>query len=512
MNKKRIAAIAGIAVAVCVVVGAGIFFWVRQKGASGKAEVYVSTVKSLTEAASGSENRYAGVVEPQKTVKIKLESKQKVKEVKVSEGQSVKAGDVLFEYDLSSNQDNLAQAQLDLERLQNEALSLKEQMDTYEKEKAAAQEEESQLSYTIQIETAKMDLKKNEYSQKSKEAEIKKLQEASTQTQVTSDIDGIIKSIDTSQIGDDSEEASEVTDGSVDTTDGSSSSSAFITILSTGSYRIKGTVNEQNVQNIVEGDPVIIRSRVDEEQTWEGTMGTVDIKNPVKNDSSVMADTMMSGDTGDGSQTSSSSYPFYVEMKSSTGLMLGQHVYIEMDYGQEQAKDGLWLDAYYIVDPDGSPYVWAADKNDRLEKRGVTLGEYDEKLGKYQIEKGLSKEDCIAFPTDDLKEGMLTAINDDAQVPSGGQDDSTGQSGYDEPQILDEGVDGSDTPEGTVTEEDMGGEEVIEDSSGTEEIIEDGTDSMDEIQEDTGVDDGSSGGELQEGAILEEVGPPTEGE
>ena len=62
MNKKRIAAIAGIAVAVCVVVGAGIFFWVRQKGASGKAEVYVSTVKSLTEAASGSENRYAGVV------------------------------------------------------------------------------------------------------------------------------------------------------------------------------------------------------------------------------------------------------------------------------------------------------------------------------------------------------------------------------------------------------------------------------------------------------------------
>ena len=97
-------------------------------------------------------------------------------------------------------------------------------------------------------------------------------------------------------------------------------------------------------------------------------------------------------------------------------------------------------------------------------------------------------------------------------MPSGGQDDSTGQSGYDEPQILDEGVDGSDTPEGTVTEEDMGGEEVIEDSSGTEEIIEDGTDSMDEIQEDTGVDDGSSGGELQEGAILEEVGPPTEGE
>ena len=170
MNRKRIAAVGGIAAAVCLVVGAGIFFWMRSERSSDKAEVYVSTVSSLTETASGAENRYAGVVEPQKTVKIKLESKRKVKDVKVSEGQSVKTGDVLFEYDMSSNEDDLAEAQLDLERLQNEALSLKEQMETYEKEKQEAQEEESQLSYTIQIQTAKMDLKKNEYNQKSKQA------------------------------------------------------------------------------------------------------------------------------------------------------------------------------------------------------------------------------------------------------------------------------------------------------------------------------------------------------
>ena len=76
-------------------------------------------------------------------------------------------------------------------------------------------------------------------------------------------------------------------------------------------------------------------------------MGSVDMKNPVKNDSAMMVDTMDGNDT---SQTASSSYPFYVEMDSSEGLMLGQHVYIEMDYGQTDARDGLWLDEYYIVD------------------------------------------------------------------------------------------------------------------------------------------------------------------
>ena len=506
MNRKRIAAVGGIAAAVCLVVGAGIFFWMRSERSSDRAEVYVSTVSSLTETASGAENRYAGVVEPQKTVKIKLESKRKVKDVKVSEGQSVKTGDVLFEYDMSSNEDDLAEAQLDLERLQNEALSLKEQMETYEKEKQEAQEEESQLSYTIQIQTAKMDLKKNEYNQKSKQAEIEKLQRESTQTKVTSEIDGINKKIDSSQIGDVTGEASEMEDGCVDVT---SDSQAFITILSTGSYRVKGTVNEQNVQSIVQGAPVIIRSRVDEEQTWKGVMGSVDMKNPVKNDSAMMVDTMDGNDT---SQTASSSYPFYVEMDSSEGLMLGQHVYIEMDYGQTDARDGLWLDEYYIVDPEGAPYVWAADEDDRLEKRSVTLGGYDEELGKYEIKKGLSKKDCIAFPTDDLKEGMLTAINDEAQIPTdSGQGQQEGSRS--EPEILEEDVQSSpqeDVIEENVIEEDVGMDEVIDDSAGNEVIEEDaGVDA--DINDD--YDSGDSGEELQEGQILEEVdGPPTEGE
>lgn len=515
MNRKRIAAAVGIVVAVCLIAGGGIYAFGRQYSSSENAEVYVSTVSSLTETSSGTENRYAGVVEPQNTVNVRLDSNSTVKEVKVEEGQSVKAGDVLFEYDLSSNQDKLAEAQLELERLQNEALSLQEQMETYEEERKQAEEEQSQLSYTIQIQTAKMNLKKNEYNQKSKQAEIDKLQNASSNTQVTSEIDGIISSIDTSQIdsSDSGSETAAVESGG----DDSSESKAFITILSTGAYRIKGTVNEQNVQSIVEGSPVIIRSRVDESQTWKGTMGSVDVKNPVQSTSSVMADS--SGDTS--SQTTSSSYPFYVDMEDSEGLMLGQHVYIEMDYGQDDTKDGLWLDEYYIVDPDGSPYVWAANENNRLEKRSVTLGDYLEELGKYQVLDGLSKNDCIAFPTEELHEGMITAINDDAQIPTeGGAAENTGNS--DEPVILEENIDSSDT--GTDSSEDVIEEDVITEDMGTEEVIDDSSavvdDGEDVIIEDSGegtsqdsYSDGGYGEELQEGQILEEVeGPPTGGE
>ena len=108
-----------------------------------------------------------------------------------------------------------------------------------EKKKAKA---EDQLSYTIEIETNKMNLKKNEYSQKSKQSEIDKLQSATQNTEVRSEIDGVIQKIDTSKMtsddGDSVDDSSAM--DSTSSSDSSSDSSAFITILSTGAYRVKG--------------------------------------------------------------------------------------------------------------------------------------------------------------------------------------------------------------------------------------------------------------------------------
>ena len=131
-----------------------------------------------------------------------------------------------------------------MDRLKNEQLSISDQITTLEAEKKKATAD-NQLSYTIEIETQKMNLKKNEYDQKSKQAEIDKLSQATQNTEVRSEIDGVIQKIDTSKMGSDDSEGVEdtLTEGTTDSTDsssGDSSGNAFITLLSTGAYRVKG--------------------------------------------------------------------------------------------------------------------------------------------------------------------------------------------------------------------------------------------------------------------------------
>lgn len=147
-------------------------------------------------------------------------------------------------------------------------------------------------------------------------------------------------------------------------------------------------------------------------------MGSVDRESANSQSDSMYSFGMM--DASGDSQTSSTTYPFYVELEQSDGLMLGQHVYIEMDEGQEEKKEGIWLSEFYIMDADtNSPYVWAADENKRLEKRSVVLGQYDENLGEYEIADGLTKKDCIAYPSELLTEGMKTTVSSEIIVDPG---------------------------------------------------------------------------------------------
>lgn len=461
--KKRILIALGVLVLAAGIGAGGWYYYTHHAGSAGGSDiVYVTKISKLSEMDSGVENRYAGVVEPQETVQVKIESGRKVKEVQVKTGQEVKKGQLLFQYDLGSIQQSLQEAQLALDRLKNEQLSISDQITTLEAEKKKATAD-NQLSYTIEIETQKMNLKKNEYDQKSKQAEIDKLSQATQNTEVRSEIDGVIQKIDTSKMGSDDSEGVEdtLTEGTTDSTDsssGDSSGNAFITLLSTGAYRVKGTVNEINRDSIIEGTPVIIRSRVDSSKTWKGTMGSVDLDNSTSNSSSDMAMFGMSSASDD--QTSSSTYPFYVNLDSSEGLMLGQHVYIEPDEGQDEKKSGIWLNDYFIVDADtDSPYVWIANGQNKLEKRDVILGQYDEDLGEYEIADGLSEKDKITFPTDELKEGMsvtegtadqtTAAMWDDSEDDESIDDSAYTESDGSEPEMIEDGVIDSDMMDAT---------------------------------------------------------------
>lgn len=384
-KKKKI--IIGACGAICVLgIGAGILWNLGRGEKKGEDLVYVMSVGSMNSVAGT--QRLAGVVESQKTLDIQKDPEREIKEVLVKAGDEVDVGTALFVYDTASLETDLQQAKLDLERADNSMGNLREQIAQLQKEKKRASEDE-QFSYTTQIQTAEMDLKKTEYEKKGKEVEINRIQEKINHSTVNSEMKGVVKSISSGESGDSMY---------------GGQSQAFITILATGAYRVKGKVNEQNMGEVIEGEKAVIRSRVKEEETWTGIYSAIDTKNP-----NASGDAMMyGGAASDSAETTSTSYPFYVELDSSEGLLLGQHVYIERDTGAGQREEGIWLDEAFLEDVQENPYVWAESGKGTLEKRSVTLGAYDEEMFQYKIEKGLEAGDYVAYPQEDFKEGKKT--------------------------------------------------------------------------------------------------------
>ena len=488
--------------------GAGVYYhWFYQGSAAASGDrvssdsedaVYVDPVSMLAGLGSGSSliQRYSGVVEPQQTWEVKLENERSVAECYVEEGDEVKQGQKLFSYDTTDDEDKLAQAQIDLERCQNDIDTAKATKEQLEKEKTKASSDD-QLSYTTRILAEENTIKQSEYEYKSKELEIKTLKENISDAVVYCEIDGVVKSIN------DPNDTSSMSD---------SSDSAYIQVLEVGDYRIKGTVNEQNINQITEGMEMIVHSRVDETVSWHGTITEINRDKGETNSDSYSYGFGVSTD----SSTSSTNYPFYVELDSSDGMMLGQHVYLEPDVGQEEEKEGIWLDDYYFVtEEDGTSYVWAASAKNTLEKRTVTLGDYDEDMATYQVLDGLGEDDYITVPSEELTEGLPVIYND---VSSDGiSDDLDGMDGlvymdgitddgsymeggvYDDGSYVEEGVydDGSYVEEGVYDDGGYAEEGMYDDGGYVEEDI---MDAYDANAEDAGVYDADA----EDGVIYEE--------
>ncbi|MDO4924659.1 MAG: efflux RND transporter periplasmic adaptor subunit [Turicibacter sp.] len=378
IKKVKITMISILVIVIAVVIGV---FVSRGSSSSDGLTAYVDSVSMITGLGSGSGlmNRYSGVVEPQETLQINRNQERKIKELYVKVGDKVEEGTELFAYDTDEISLNLSQAELELERLSASITSLKEQVKLLNSQKASVSTEEK-LEYTSQILNTENELKRAEYDVKSKQVEIDQLKSSLENSVVKSTVAGIVKSI--SENGMDMYGQSE----------------AYITLLSTKDYRIKGKVSEQNVWLLQTEQPVIIRSRVDETQTWNGVIISVDLENTESSNNN----TSYYGESGESATT----YPFYIELESAAGLILGQHVYIELDNGQDEVKDGVWLYDYYLVHEDDKAYVWVATDKNKLEKREVQLGEFDEEWMRYEIVDGLTMEDYIAFPDERLSEGM----------------------------------------------------------------------------------------------------------
>ena len=411
MSKKKKIILAVVIVAAVAAVAVGFFLKDRLGNSkSGGDAAYVESVQSMTGAVNaGSQNRYMGVVESQDTWDITLSSDQTVKQIFVAVGDEVQEGTPLFEYKTDDLSLQIAQAKLELESIGNQITDYNNQIKTLTAEKNAASKDE-QFNYTVQIQSLQTSIKQSEYEQQSKKLEIQKMEDTMSQSTVTSKINGVVKSIN--ENGD---------------SDQYGNTQPFMSILTTGDYRVKGTVNETNVYNLSEGQAVILRSRVDDTKTWSGTIEKIDTENKdTDNNSGVMYS------DGSNSDNQSTKYPFYVKLDSADGLMLGQHLYVELDEGQTETKDGIWIYSGYIVQDEDTPYVWADNGKGKLEKRTVELGEYDEGMDMYEIKSGLALDDMIAWPVSGFREGLKTTTNVDEGMVEDSSDDGDLSSDMDE--------------------------------------------------------------------------------
>ena len=374
-------------VLIITVIGAGIWSW--RDGKKDEREVYVSNVAGMQlTMGSGLWNRYTGVAETQQTWDLEFQSDKNIAEWYVEEGQEVAEGTTLFRYDTAKTQESLAQIQLDLETIANDKQNLHQQIEALEKAKQKAEKEE-QVSYDIELLNAQASLKTKDLEEMNKRKEMESLQKVVDTATVSSPIAGMIKSLN--KTGDKRNSNGEV--------------APFVSVVGTGGIRIKGMVNELNVASLEKDASVIVRSRADERMTWKGTISQIDVKAP--------QNSMNMSGSGESTQ-----YPFYVNMENTDGLMLGQHVLVEMDYGQEEEREGIWLDEFMIVDSDTMPYVWADNGNGKLEKRNVVLGEYDKERSQYEITSGLSQSDWITFPENNLEEGDVTLKSEAGKMGS----------------------------------------------------------------------------------------------
>ena len=336
--------------------------------------VYVQSVKTLSGMGGiAPGDKFPGMVVSENVTEIHKDGEKTIADVYVREGDDVVEGQELFAYDMDQLQLTVDKQRLELEQLKAAIENYKAQIEELKKGEANAWGSDK-LQYTIQIQSTQIDLKEAELNLAAKEKELERTEGMLTNAAVVSPVTGRVTGVNENGY------------------DNYGNPLAFITIQQAGSFRIKGTLGELQRGGIMEGSRMKIVSRTDENQVWYGTVTLVDYESP----SQGSQNDMFIGGTMD-PMSASSKYPFYVELDSAEGLLLGQHVYLELDSGEEEAA-GLSISAAFIAyDEEGNAYVWA-ENNGKLEKRTVTVGEYNFMNDTIEVLDGLTEEDYIAFP------------------------------------------------------------------------------------------------------------------
>ncbi len=362
----------------------------------GGEDTVVPVVKvSMLTLAGEAGDYYAGVVVSENAVQVQRDMEQTIDELYVSEGDTVTQGQKLFSYDSDELNLTLDKQELEQDRLEADIKELKSQISEVEKElKTATGDTKTQLN--IQLRQLQTELTEAQYDQEDLKDEIKYTKQMIKNVDVKSPIEGTVRKID-------------------------ESSASYITIQQAGAYQVQGALNELNLNaGLSLGSEVEIVSRLDENQFWTGKVTMMDYGNTSSN----------SYDSAYGytdSLSSSNSYPFYVTLDSTDGLLLGQHVYVRLagvntgGSGRVLVPEGYLMDVSYDEKTMiRSASVWCPGEDGKLVKQTVVLGEYISDNGCYVILEGLTLDGYVADPSNPgCKKGAMTDLRSEADFASG---------------------------------------------------------------------------------------------
>ena len=389
---------------------------------------------------AASSDKFAGVVVSENAVEITRDTDKQIEELYVAVGDTVRVNEKLFEYDTDTLSLAIDKQELEMDKLEQQIKDLTAQIKELDKQikdlegqikktkntkdKAALQDQLA--SRTRERQAANIDLTTANYEKKTLQAEITYNKDMLKNAVVRSPIKGTIRSID-------------------------ENGTPYITIQQSGAYQVKGTLNELSLNaGIMEGVAVTILSRTDPTAYWTGEVTLVDYANAGSND----YDNMFGG--GGDEMSTSTNYPFYITLDDTEGLLLGQHVYIQMSAPDVQ-DDSLQIPEDYIMDItiDEATFlsigtVWGVDMEKKtLKKVTVTLGEYDPTYGTYEILDGITAEDYIANPADPgVREGAAVTLRSELEYMGQTEPVETTLPDWSDPSIDSTGIDELQFPTG----------------------------------------------------------------
>ena len=365
-------------------------------GCGKQTQINVEQAGMLTTAATSSD-KFAGVVVSENAVEITRDTDKQIDELYVSVGDTVRVNEKLFEYDTDTLSLTVDKQQLELDKLTRQITDLNTQIKNLEKQikdldskikkekdkKVKAEYENQRSTLDLQLRSVKADHTQATYDKQTLQAEITYNKNMLKNAVVRSPIKGTVRSIN-------------------------ENGTPYITIQQAGAFQVKGTLNELSLNaGIMEGVGVTILSRVDPTQFWTGVVTLVDYNAGGSNEQEGMYGGMTDG------MSTATSYPFYITLDNTNGLLLGQHVYIQIS-AAAIGDDLLRIPEGYVMDivMDEETWlttgtVWAVNmETGTLTKTTVTLGEYDPTYGTYVILDGITAESYLADPADaGVKEG-----------------------------------------------------------------------------------------------------------